>query len=355
MAIVLALVAAACSSGTQGEETTSTAAASPTTSEGTAASTTTAPPETTETTAPAEPINIAYLSASSANTWLLSSKAEMEKVADATGFKIVEFDGQFNPETQTQQLQDIIASGDYAGVVVCGIFGEGLIPDLQDAMDRGMEVVVLNQVVGPKLDTPDPQVEGFAASILAPPLRSGERMGELTLQACEGVDPCRVVYFYGIKGTPIDTALRQGFDAVISQNPAIEVVAEGEGKYLGPEQGMTAMQDIMQATPEFEVVVGADQPIQGVEIVLADEGRLDAVKLIGLGGSVPALEAIADGRWFGDVFGAPGTEGRLAMEAMVDAVLNGNHEGGIDPLATLPDNGLVTRDNVDKFTAEWQG
>ena len=43
------------------------------------------------------------------------------------------------------------------------------------------------------------------------------------------------------------------------------------------------------------------------------------------------------------------------MEAMVDALKNGVHQGGIDPLATAPDGGLITAENVSKFTAEWDG
>ena len=31
----------------------------------------------------------------------------------------------------------------------------------------------------------------------------------------------------------------------------------------------------------------------------------------------------------------PGTEGRLAMEAMVDALNNGVDQGGIDPLSSI--------------------
>ena len=79
------------------------------------------------------------------------------------------------------------------------------------------------------------------------------------------------------------------------------------------------------------------------------------VKLIGLGGSAPAIKGIKDGSWFAGVFGAPGTEGRLAMEAMVDALNNGVDQGGIDPLSSIPDEGLMTADNISKFTAEWDG
>jgi len=303
----------------------------------------------------AKSYEVAYLSASSANTWLGASVKEMQAVADNNDINITEFDAQFDPAKQTSQLQDAIASGKYQGIVVCAIYGVGLIPDIEDAIAAGIEIVVLNQIVGPDLTTSDPQVDGIAASVLASPYRSGQRHGELTVQACEGDDNCEVVFIYGIKGIPLDDAIRQGFDDVISQHPSIKVVAEGEGKYLGPDGGIAATQDILSMNSSFDVMVGADQSIQGAAIVLADEGMTGQVKLIGLGGSAPALKGISDGSWFGGVFGAPGTEGRYAMEAMVDALKNGIDQGGIDPLATAPDGGLITSGNVSKFSAEWDG
>ncbi|MEC8153643.1 MAG: substrate-binding domain-containing protein, partial [Pseudomonadota bacterium] len=133
------------------------------------------------------------------------------------------------------------------------------------------------------------------------------------------------------------------------------VVAEGEGQYLGPDGGIKATQDILQITDSFDVMVGADQSIQGAAIVLADEGMAGKVKLIGLGGSEPAIEGVADGSWFGGVYGAPADEGRIAMEAMVQALSDGTHVGGVDPLTEVPDDGLITASNVDKFTAQWKG
>ncbi|MBC8194513.1 MAG: sugar ABC transporter substrate-binding protein [Acidimicrobiia bacterium] len=302
-----------------------------------------------------ESYEVAYLSASSANTWLLASREEMDAVAAGANVTITEFDAQFNPELQTTQIQDAIASGQYDGLVVVALIGPGLAPDIEAALDAGLEVVVLNQVVGTDLTTADPQVDGLAASVMAPPQRSGERMGALAVQACEGIDPCRVVFIYGIRGIPLDDALKSGFDSAIADHAHISVVAEGEGMYLGPQGGMNAIQDIMQATPEFDVVVGADQSIQGIEIVLEEEGMLDSVKLIGLGGSAAAIEGISSGTWFGGVYGAPGDEGRYAMEAMIAALRDGTVTGGIDPAQSLPDEGLVTADNVSQFEAQWEG
>ena len=311
--------------------------------------------EPSETEGPAEPRRIAYLSASSANTFLLASVGEMQRLADENNIEMVEFDAQFNADLQTTQFQDAVASGQYDGIILVALNGPGLVPDVEAALDAGLEIVLFNQIVGDDLSTNEPQVEGIAASVLAPPVVTGERAGRLTVQACAGLDPCRVVYIFGIRGIPLDVALRQGFDSVVANESTIEIVAEGEGQYLGPEGGINAIQDILQAQPDFDVVVGADQPLQGIELVLTDEGKLDDVALIGLGGSSPAIEGIRDGRWFATVFYAPASEGRLAMEAMIAALNDGTYTGGVDPNGGFVDEGIVTSANVDQFTAEWDG
>jgi ribose transport system substrate-binding protein len=346
---VLTLLLAACG-GSTAEETES---ADPSTAATSAAAA--EPSGAASAAAPSVEGKVAFLNASSANTWLQASKAAMEEVGAGTGVELVEFDAQFTPGTQAKQIQDIIAAGDYKGIIISAIDGAAIIPDLQAAIDAGLQVVILNQVVGERLDTADPQFEGPAASVLVPPLQSGKLFGELTVQACEGIDPCNVVYFYGIKGTPIDTALKQGFDETIADQPNIAVVAEAEGQYLGPDVALAAMQDVIQKQEDISVVVGSDQAMQGAELALTDAGLLDKVKIIGLGGSEAALAALSDGRWFGDVYGAPFTEGQLAMQAMLAALADGTVTGGVDPLQEFPNGGLITAENVGDYTAQWAG
>jgi len=303
----------------------------------------------------AKQINVAYLSASSANTWLQASKVQMDKIAKKNKIKITEFDAQFKPGEQAKQIQDVIASGKYKALIIASVDGAGIIPSLKDALDAGLKVGILNQVVGTALDTAKPQFAGPSVVVMVPPKVSGERLGKLTLKACEGKAACKVVFFYGIKGIPLDTAIKEGYDAVIATNPAITIVAEGEGKYLGPDVAQKAMQDILSSTPDFDVVVGPDQAIQGVVLALSDAGKAGSAKLIGFGGSKAAIDGVKDGTWFADLFGAPGTEGKLLMNAMVKAIKTGKKSGGIDPGTKLPDSGLVTKANVDKFKAEWNG
>jgi ribose transport system substrate-binding protein len=298
---------------------------------------------------------VAYLSASSANTWLQSSLKAMQEVATPEGIEITEFDAQFKPGEAAKQIQDVIAAGDYQGIIIAGLDGAALIPDLQQAMDAGLKVVVLNQIIGDKLDTSDPQFDGASASVLVPPKASGTLLGELTVEACADLDPCNVGYFFGIKGTPIDTAVRLGFDEATAGSANIKVVAEGESQYLGPDVALKATQDMLQKNPEINVISGPDQAMQGAQLAVEDAGSIDRIKLIGFGGSQAALDAVAAGTWFGDVFGAPATEGEKAMAAMISALKDGTVTGGINPLTDFPNGGKVTSANVGDYTAQWAG
>ncbi len=300
-------------------------------------------------------IQIAYLSASSSNTWLTASRNAMEAEAEKVGATITEFDAKFEPGVAADQIQDVITAGTYQGIIIATNDGTAVVPAIEDALEAGIEVVILNQVIGDQLDTADPQISGVAASVIAPPKGTGERLGKLAVQACEGQDECSVVYMYGIKGTPYDTAVREGFDEVVSASPGITVVAEAEGGYLGADEPRKAIQDVLQAYPDFDVLVGTgDQQISGALLALEDAGKTD-VKTIGVGASEPALEAIKDGTWFGDVAGVPDDEGKAAFDALMSAITDGTDSGGIDVVSSLPDGGLITAENVDLFTAQWAG
>ena len=347
LVIVVALVAAAC-----GGDSGSEAVGVPPPPEPTPAPAPEPPAPAPEPPPPAEPVEVAYLSASTANTWLAASRAAMLEVAAANNIEIVEFDAQFNPAQQQQQFQDAIAAGRYAGIILVSLAGAGSIPDVEDALAAGIEVVFLNQVVGEDFTDVEPQVPGVAAAVFEPPYVRGERLGQVTVATCEDFDPCNVVYFYGVRGFPLDEAVRQGWDSVTAGS-TVNVVAEAEGQYLGPDVGLAAMQDILVSTSDIHVVVGADQSMQGVEIALSDEG-IDDVRIVGFGGSSYAVQAIQDGRWYAGLFGAPFTEGRLAMEAMV-AALGGTGTGGIDPALSVANGGLMFGDNANDFTAEWDG
>jgi len=162
-------------------------------------------------------------------------------------------------------------------------------------------------------------------------------------------NPCKVGYLYSVKVSSLDTAIRKGFDAVTAGQD-INVVAEGETFY-NPANALKAAQTMLQAQPDLNVIVGADQGATGAQQALTGQ----KVTLIGYGGGGVGLKAVASGAWYGTVMQRPTTEGKLAMQCAVDAVRTGKNCGGVDVLKDLPNGGVVTKASASKFTAEWPG
>jgi ribose transport system substrate-binding protein len=300
-----------------------------------------------------EPLEIAYLSFAVANSYDAPMLAAAEEAAAALGANITVFDANNDFAAQTKQLQDAVTAGTYDGIITQPIYGGGLLTDVQNAIAQGIKVVNIDQVLGNDFTTAASQIDGLSGNVVFVPSEMGRKIGELAVQACADADPCNVGYVYSVKISGLDAALRAAFDAAIAVNPAIKVVADTAESYYTAAGGLKAAQDYLVANPDINVIVGADQAIQGAL------GAVDpaVVGLVGYGGSAKAIQDIVDGKQFGTVVQLPATEGRLGVEQLVDAIRNGTVSEGIDTLATLPDGGVVTKANAEQFLtlAEWPG
>ena len=77
--------------------------------------------------ASAKPVNIAYLSFAVENSYDAPMLAAAQAVASDNNATMKVFDANNSPQTQYAQLQDVINSGQYNGIIVQPIFGTGLI------------------------------------------------------------------------------------------------------------------------------------------------------------------------------------------------------------------------------------
>jgi ribose transport system substrate-binding protein len=292
---------------------------------------------------------IAYLSFAVANSYDAPMLAAAQSAAQDAGASLTVLDANNDPKTQFAQLQNATASGKYNAIIVQPIFGTGLITGVQDAINQKIKVVNMDQILGKDLSTDQPQVKGLAGNVVFVPTEIGRKLGELVVKACaaNNLNPCNVGYLYDIKASSLDVAIRQAFDKASAGK--IKVVAQGES-FFTPAKGLAAVQNMLQAHSEINLIVGSDQGIEGAVQGIGKK----KITLVGYGGSAAALQGVAAGTWFGDVAQLPATEGRLAAQAAVKAV-QGTDSGGVDPVAKLPAAGVVTKDNVKQFTAEWPG
>lgn len=302
-----------------------------------------------------ETIQVAFLSFAVANTYDTPMLEAAQEVADANNVEMTVFDANNDPNAQAAQLQDVIASGQYDGIITQPIYGPGLVDGVLQAIDAGIKVVNVDQILGEDFTTAEVQVEGLSANVSQRPADMGRKLGEQTVAACasQNLDPCLVGYLYDIKASALDVAMRDAWDAAVAGSP-VTVVADGE-TFFNPANALTVVQDMLTAHSDIQVIVGSDQGMQGADQALEAAGKIDDVILVGFGGSEQSVAAVAEGRWFSSVMMVPATSGKLAMEAIIDAVRNGNDQGMVDPFADLPHEWIVTQETASEFSPEWPG
>jgi ribose transport system substrate-binding protein len=345
-----ALALAACSSSSSSSSSSSAPASSaPATSAAASAS-------STPSSSP-KPMTIAYLSFAVDNSYDAPMLAAAQAVADTDGATLKVFDAANSPQTQYDQLQTVISSGQYNGIITQPIESTGLVSLVKEAIAKGIKVVNMDQILGPALNTAAPQVPGLSANVTFVPTLIGTQLGQQVVAACASkkLNPCKVGYLYDIKASSLDTAIYGAFTAAIKGSP-VKVVTYGQS-YFTPTIGLTAVETMLQAQPGLNLIVGSDQGIEGAMTALTTTDKSDAGKLllVGYGASAAAVAGVESGVIFSDVAQAPASEGRLAVQALVEAIQTGKVSGAINPVAGLPDSGIVTKADASQFTPEWPG
>lgn len=359
LAVALVGIAAGCGGGDDGS-----AAEEPATTEAAAATTEAAEPaESAATPASDEPIELAFFTFGP-NSYVESTVDELKKSAEEQGVALnfTMFDPNFDAQKQFSQVQDAVTSGQFDAFVVMPVDFAGIVPAVEEAVAAGIKVVAYDFPVGPDLSTVDPQIEGMVGSTLRPATEQGKVFGEMIEGACEGRDPCNVVYLIGLLEGAHDAIVREVVQQVDADNENITVVAEAECQYLR-DAAFTAMQDIIQSNQEIDVVATAgDQCALGAEQALTDAGievGSDGVRVLGVGASEPGVEAVREGRWWATAMLLPRDEGRIALDFVVKAVRGEPiDQPGVDAAEASDWPLILSQANADEwadFQAQWVG
>lgn len=305
--------------------------------------------------------NVAYLSYGVANSYDAPMLAAAQAVAAAAGnVKVTVFDSQSSYTTQVSQLQDVINSGKYQGIITQPIYGAALIPGVQLAIKKHIRVVNIDQILGKNYASDKIQVRGLAGNVVFFPSKIGSQLAQETAAACGTASPCKIALVHNYKGYEPDSAISTAFAAGVAKHSSESVVAEGDGFYT-PSTALTFVSDTLVAHPDLNVIVGADQDCEGAQSALAS-AHITTVKLVCYGASATGIAAVKSGAWFADVAQMPATEGQLGMIALIKAMKNPHFTGkhafkgkSQNPVAKLPNHGIVTKANASKFNGEWPG
>lgn len=306
------------------------------------------------------PLRIAFLAAGAQNGFNQSVwQGIRQAAARQRGVEVTLYDGAFDSTLQYNQLEDVIASHRYDGIILFPNDSVSIASAVRHAGAVGIRTVAVEFPIGPQLDELAPQVPGVVATVAARPSDGARAQAQDVVAYCAGRPQCNVVLVVGQKVYPFDLLRYRTYLATFAPHRNIRVVATIEGNY-DAGTAMSGMLDVLQVNRRIDAVVStADIQTIGVEMALKSYGiRPASVHLVGSGGSQIAVTALRQGRWAATYGTLTASMGSAALDALA-AALRG-HKGpaviDADRLAPLPR--IWTQETMrahPAFTAQWAG
>lgn len=299
-----------------------------------------------------DPARVAYF-APLVNGYIQAEFQGIQEGAEAEGGSAQIFDAKLDSNTQITQIEDAAASGNFDAFIIEPVDSTGVVRAVDAANEAGIPVIALFTPIGPDLLKFEPQVEGIVSVIGQPINENGALLGELTVEACEGKDPCEVALLPGLLQLPDEKLRLDALNEVIAEHPNIRVVATQQADYLA-EKGLSVTQNILQANPGLDVVTTlGDQMTRGAEIAVRNAGKEGEIALIGNGGGQFAITAIREGRWLGAPVAVPHTYGIRAGEIAVQAARGEDVPEAVVTSDLSPIGPVARQDNIGDFEGEY--
>jgi ribose transport system substrate-binding protein len=254
-------------------------------------------------------LRIGFFGFAKANSFAQATWAGIQSYAESHNASATFLDSNFDGPTQVNQLQDAITSKRYDVVIIQANDGTAMVNPVRQAVAAGITVVIEFTPVGGRYDTAEPQIPG-TINIIDPPTVNGEGLAKLGLEACKTVTSgqCKVAYLQGFANYPLDTARTKAAVDALTAGGAT-VVSNFVGGYT-QDSGRAAMQNLLQAHPDVNVVIGSSQALAGATPLA--EGK--KITFVGNGGSTQAFDFVNRGVWYG-VYNVPEkSEGAKAAE-----------------------------------------
>lgn len=301
---------------------------------------------------------VAYLSYAIANTYdapMLAAAQAAAASSTTAHVSVTVFDAANSYTQQISQIQDVTQSGQYQGIILQPIYGPAEIGAVTAAINAGIKVVNIDQILGGNWSSNQIQVSGLSGNAVFLPSYIGAQLGAKALTACGTLTTCSVGLIHNYDGYEPDAQITASITAKLAaaKKPKVTLTSLGDGLYqTGVAQTVAA--GAIVAHPGLNVIIGSDQDCVGAQAALAAANNT-TTKLVCYGGSTNAVAGVRSGKWAADIVQAPATEGTDGMKMLVIAMLGKGKVGGtvMNPVGGLPNGGIMLPSNISMFTGQW--
>lgn len=263
--------------------------------------------------------------------------------AESLGMTVFSTNAQDDMVKQMADVEDMLARG-IDLLILNPKDPKGLIPATKAATKAGVPVIIIDSSIDPSAD--------FVTTIQSNNLRNGELIGEWLVKEMKG-KPIKMALISGTQGNPVGKERRQGvFRGIIEEQlrstgtSGFEIVAQGWGNWTH-EGGLAAMEDIIVAHPEINVLLGENDSMTlgAIEAIKEANKMGDILILAAADGQKEALKLIKSGEYGATGSNNPVIIAEKAIEIGVQ-VLQGNFE--FPPKSYTPAV-CISKENVDEY------
>nr|WP_061933765.1 substrate-binding domain-containing protein [Aureimonas sp. AU22] len=264
--------------------------------------------------------------------------------AQKAGCEVSTSDGQNDMNKQIADVEDMVAKG-VKLLILNPRDPEGLVAAANAASAAGVKVVVMDSSINTSANV--------VTQVRSSNDQNGYLVGQWLAKRMQGT-PMKIALLSGSQGNEVGRDRRLGvFKGVVEGQltnegkSTFEVVGQGWGSWE-QEGGLKAMEDLLTAHPDVNVVIGEnDSMALGAMKALEGVGSTDVLVLAAADGQKEALAAIKEGKYGATGLNDPDLVARTAVDIGLKA-MNGTLEADF-PKLKLTDPAVITKENVDKY------
>lgn len=210
---------------------------------------------------------IGFSQVGSEGDWRPAFSADMQSSAEEMGIDLKFANAQGRQEDQLRAVRAFIAQ-QVDAIIIAPVVVTGWDQVLQEAKDAGIPVFLADRDV----EVEDPSL--FVTRISADFNLEGKLAGAWLAAASKGT--CNIVELQGTVGSAPAIERKGGFEAVVDQFPAMEIVATQSGEFT-TEGGKRVMEAFIKSTNNLEGICGVFAHNDNMQL-----GAIQAMKEAGL-------------------------------------------------------------------------
>jgi ribose transport system substrate-binding protein len=296
----------------------------------------------------AKNLKIAYVAGGSTTTFLTTENQATLATARAAGASIQMFDPDFDPTTQYNEMENVIASGKFNSIILTPISAEVMCPLVKKAIAKHIEVVTaIDPVCG--LSYANGAATWYPGTLQSvssqTPVWWDSYFKYISSANAKGG---QVAVFTGPSILPLTVNTNNGAKKEFS-GTKLSIVSTTAGDYTSAT-AFTMATDVFKAHPQVRVVVSNYSGMtQGIVEAAKQAGILGKLRIYDVGGTTQALQYVADGTLQMSVPLYPKAFGSLPAKALIEHAEGKAVPHTVDPI--YPPQ-FITKSNWKSFEAE---